>query len=67
MLLRYHFRQLIYFSYATLTELGYGDITPTSGCAQICACLETMSGRMYPAVLVARLVGLHINQSGATT
>jgi hypothetical protein len=52
-----------YYSYVTLTTLGYGDITPISTPARSLALLEAMIGQLYLAVLVARLVGLHISQS----
>jgi hypothetical protein len=50
---------LIYFSYVTLTTLGYGDITPLSAYARSSAILEAVAGPMYIAVLIARLVGLY--------
>jgi hypothetical protein len=50
----------LYFSYVTLTTLGYGDITPATTPARMFCSLEAISGQLYLAVLVARLVGLHI-------
>lgn len=55
-----HVSQLRYFSFATLTTLGYGDILPRSSTARTMAVLEAVMGQIYLAVLVARLVGLHI-------
>ena len=52
--------QLRYFSFSTLTTVGYGDITPRSLEARTFATLEAVMGQVYLAVLVARLVGLHI-------
>jgi hypothetical protein len=52
--------QLRYFSFATLTTLGYGDVLPRSSTARTMAVLEAVVGQIYLAVLVARLVGLHI-------
>jgi len=52
-----------YYSYVTLTTLGYGDMTPISGPARSLALLEAMMGQLYLAVLIARLVGIHIAQS----
>lgn len=52
--------QMRYFSFATLTTVGYGDIVPQSQPARTFAMLEAVAGQMYLAVLVARLVGLHI-------
>ena len=52
--------QLRYFSFATLTTLGFGDILPRSSAARTLATLEAMTGQIYLTVLIARLVGLHI-------
>ena len=49
-----------YFSFVTLTTCGYGDIIPRSTAARTFAVLEAVMGQMYLAVLIARLVGLHI-------
>jgi hypothetical protein len=54
---------LYYFSFVTLTTLGYGDITPVSPPARSLAMLEAIVGQMYIAVLIARLVGTHISQN----
>jgi len=58
------FSDLIYFSFVTITTLGYGDITPVSRMAKNLALLEAVWGQTYLAVLVARLVGLHLSGSG---
>ena len=50
----------IYFSFATLTTLGYGDITPASSFARMFAWMEAVVGQLYIAILVARLVALQI-------
>lgn len=50
----------IYYSFVTLTTLGYGDMVPVSPPARILAVLEATVGQIYLTVLVARLVGLHI-------
>ena len=50
----------IYFSFVTLTTLGYGDITPISPLAQRFAVLEAIVGQIYLVVLVARLVSMHV-------
>jgi Ion channel len=49
-----------YFSFVTLTTVGFGDIIPRSPAARTFATLEAVMGQIYLAVLVARLVGLHI-------
>ena len=53
----------IYYSFVTLTTLGYGDIVPTSAIARMFSAIEAVTGQLYLAVLVAQLVGLHISQS----
>ncbi|WP_071592037.1 potassium channel family protein [Baaleninema simplex] len=52
---------LIYFSFTTLTTLGYGDISPTSDLTQVLSNLEAIVGQMYPAVYLARLVSLYVS------
>lgn len=51
---------LIYFSLASLTTMGYGDIVPVSSLARPVAVIEGVFGTLYIAVMIARLVGLHI-------
>jgi hypothetical protein len=51
---------LLYFSLVTLTTVGYGDILPVSGLARPLAVLEGVFGTLYLAVMIARLVGLHV-------
>lgn len=48
---------MIYFSLITLTTVGYGDITPMSGFAQMFSGVEALIGQLYLAILVAYLVG----------
>lgn len=55
-----HMATALYFSYVTLTTLGFGDITPASISARMLCTVEAITGQLYLAVLVARLVGLHI-------
>lgn len=54
----------MYFSFVTLTTLGYGDVVPRSDPMRVLAPLEAIVGQLYLTILVARLVGLHISQSG---
>ena len=54
----------MYYSLVTLTTLGYGDITPVTPLARNLAAFEAVMGQLYIAILVARLVGLHIVHSG---
>ena len=53
----------LYYSLVTLTTLGYGDIVPVSRVASMLAVFEAMTGQVYLAVLVGRLVGLHVAQA----
>jgi hypothetical protein len=48
-----------YFSFITLSTVGYGDITPVSRTARWLAAMEAMTGLLYVAVLIARLVSLY--------
>src|SRR5205809_1792072 len=48
-----------YFSFITLSTVGYGDITPVSQAARWLAAMEAMTGLLYVAVLIARLVSLY--------
>jgi hypothetical protein len=51
---------LIYFSFATLTSVGYGDIVPLHPFARSLANIEAIIGQLYPATLLARLVTLEL-------
>ncbi len=55
-------RGFIYFSFVTLSTLGYGDIVPETIEAGSFVYMEAIIGQIYLAVLVARLVGLNIAQ-----
>jgi hypothetical protein len=48
-----------YFSFVTITTLGYGDMTPVTASAGMLAAIEALVGQLYIAVLIARMVGLH--------
>lgn len=51
---------LTYFSFVTLTTLGYGDVTATHPIARMFVVFEALTGQLYPATLLARLVSLEI-------
>jgi len=53
---------LIYFSFVTMTTLGYGDIVPIRPLAQAAAYMGAVAGQFYIAVLVAGLVGGYVSQ-----
>jgi len=55
--------ELIYYSFVTLTTLGYGDVVPATPAARTLAWMEAVAGQMYVAVTVAGLVGLWIAHS----
>jgi hypothetical protein len=50
--------KLLYFSFTTLTTVGYGDIVPVHPFARSFANLEAIAGQLYPATLLARVVTL---------
>jgi hypothetical protein len=51
---------LTYFSFVTMTTLGYGDVVPVSPLARVFVIFEALIGQLYPATLLARLVSLEI-------
>jgi len=53
---------IIYFSFVTLTTLGYGDIAPLTPVAQSLTLVEALVGQVYLVVLIAWLVGMHISE-----
>jgi voltage-gated potassium channel len=57
--------QAIYFSFTTLTTLGYGDIAGATPVAKNLSVLEALIGQIYLVVLVARLVGMEISHSSS--
>jgi hypothetical protein len=52
-----------YYSFVTITTLGYGDMTPIKDTARSFSMLEAVVGQIYLVVLVARLVGINIAQT----
>src|SRR5579871_5261971 len=66
---------LIYFSFTTLTTVGFGDIHPVGATARGLTVAEALAGQLYIAILIAALVGMalqtrsmeHDRQSGAQT
>jgi hypothetical protein len=56
-----------YYSFITLTTVGYGDVTPLSAPARTCAWLEAVTGQFYLAVLVAGLVGALLAKKSAAS
>ncbi len=56
-------RSFLYYSFVTITTLGYGDITPVTSLARSLCILEAVIGQLYLVVQVAWLVGVHVSQS----
>lgn len=63
------FTKFLYFSFVTLTTIGFGDITPVHPLAKSLVMLEGLIGMLFPAIMITRLVGLEIEsrKSRATT
>jgi hypothetical protein len=51
----------IYYSFVTLTTMGYGDITPVHPIARSLAISEALTGQLYIAVTLARLMALYVS------
>jgi hypothetical protein len=56
-------KEFLYFSFTSLTTMGYGDVTPVHPLARSLANLEALIGQLYPAILIARLVSMEIESS----
>ena len=52
-----HLSEYLYYSFVTMTTLGYGDVVPVSSVAKSIAILTAVSGQIYIAVILALLVG----------
>jgi hypothetical protein len=50
--------KLTYFSFSTLTTVGFGDVTPLAIYARSLAIAEAIVGQLYPAVLMGALVAM---------
>lgn len=57
-------RAFLYFSFVTLTTVGYGDVLPVHPAARSLAMLEAVTGPLYLAILLARLVSLAVAPGG---
>jgi ion channel len=56
--------EYLYFSFVTLTTLGFGDLSPSVGLPQALTALEALLGQVFLVTMVARLVTLWVRQSG---
>ena len=59
----YYLKNFLYFSYITLTTLGYGNIHPLTTAGNALAATEALTGQLYLTILIGRLLGLHIAQN----
>ncbi|MEI6268436.1 MAG: ion channel [Methylococcaceae bacterium] len=53
-----------YYSFVTLTTVGYGDILAITRAARALSIFEAITGQLYLAIMISRLVGMHASQSG---
>ena len=58
---------MLYYSLVCITTMGYGDIVPVGTLARPLSVVEGVFGQLYMAVMIARLVGLHISRDTTTT
>ena len=58
-----NFANVAYYSFVTLTTLGYGDISPVIPIARFLVYMEAVVGVFYMAILVASLIGVSISSS----
>ena len=58
----FHLDDFLYFSFVTLTTVGYGDITPVNPMIRTLAYLEMLTGQFYMAILVSGLVAHFMGQ-----
>lgn len=56
--------EFLYFSFVTLSTLGYGDLAPATLPARLVAGAESIMGQLFLTILVARLIGLHLARRG---
>ncbi len=57
------FNDYLYFSFVTLTTLGYGDVTPTAHLARSMVMLIAITGQLYMTILIATLIGKFLARS----
>lgn len=56
----------LYYSFITLSTVGYGDFVPLSPAARMLAMTEAVTGTLYLAILISRLVSLHASAASVT-
>ncbi len=57
------FHDYLYFSFVTMTTLGYGDVTPVSSFAKSTSIIIAVAGQLYLTILVAMLVGKFLSRT----
>jgi hypothetical protein len=57
--------QLLYYTFVTITTLGFGDVQPVSVIARTYTTLAAVLGQLFLAIMIARLVGMHSHNRGA--
>jgi len=57
---------MVYFSFVTISTLGYGDIVPVTGVSRMLVSVEAFFGQLYLATFVARIVGLYVGSQSAS-
>ena len=58
-----NFATALYFSFVTMTSLGYGDISPAVPVSRVLAYLQAIAGTFYMAVVVASMVGARVSKN----
>ncbi len=58
-------QKAVYYSFVTMTTLGFGDISPLQPLARYLTYLEAVTGQFYIAILVASLIGVRLADRGA--
>ncbi|MEK6781918.1 MAG: ion channel [Bacteroidota bacterium] len=61
------FAHFLYFSFATMTTLGFGDMIPTRSLAKSLVIFQGMIGLLYPVIMIARLVSMEVAHSAGPT
>ena len=57
-----NFPRLYYFSFVTMTTLGYGDMAPLTRAAEGLSTMTAVTGQLFLAILIGRIVGMYISQ-----
>jgi hypothetical protein len=59
------YAHFLYFSFSTMTTLGFGDMIPTKSLAKSLVIFQGMIGLLYPVIMIARLVSMEVTHSAA--